>query len=293
MYDTVIIGAGPAGLTAAIYLARAGKKVMILEKDAPGGQIKDTPLLENFPGIDPTSGPDFSFKLFEQATNFGAEFSMEEAIEIKDGKTKVVKTNENTYETKTIIIATGANYRKLNLESEYKFENKNIHFCASCDAALYKGRDVAVIGGANTAVVTALHLSDIANKVYVIYRGEKLRGEEIKVQQLLKRDNVKVLYKSEVEEFRGDDVLDNILLNDGNSVNVEGVFISIGTLPSYEIVKDLVDLTFCYHIVNNNMLTNVDGIFAAGDIVFKEVKQVTTAVSDGTIAAHHVINYLT
>lgn len=186
MYDCIIIGGGPAGMTAALYTARAGLKTLILEKESIGGQISTTTTVENFPGFNEIGGGELSIKMYEQVINAGATFLFEEVIKIKNDTIKIVKTKENIYEAKTIIIATGATYRKLNIENEDKFIGRGIHFCASCDANFYKNKDVAVIGGGNTAVTNALYLADVAKTVYLIYRGDILKCEPILFEKIKK-----------------------------------------------------------------------------------------------------------
>jgi len=290
MYDTIIIGAGPAGLTAAIYLLRANKKVLLLEKETVGGQIASSPLVENYPGIENISGSDLANNLFTQVLNLGVDFEIEEVKEIT--KDKKVITDSNTYETKSIIIATGSYPRRLGLPNEENLIGKGIHFCVSCDGAFYKGKTVAVIGGGNSAIGNAIALSDIAKKVYVIQNLDELTCEDTLKQKIKEKDNVEVLTSLTVKEYLCKDKLTGIKLSDDSEIKLDGIFISIGLEPSNEIFKDLIETDKYGYAVSDDGTTNKDGIFIAGDIRQKEVRQLTTATSDGTIAAIKAIKYL-
>lgn len=292
MFDVIIIGGGPAGLTAGIYTTRAGLKTLVLEKEVIGGQIASSPKVENYPGFISISGAELANHLFEQVTNLGADFEIEEVKEIKDGKVKEVITDENTYQTKTIIIATGAKYRLLNLPKENQFIGKGIHFCTTCDGAFYKGKTVAIIGGANTAVTNAIYMADIAEKVYLIYRKGELRCDELLKEELQKKANVEVIYNANVKELKGDSHLNGIVLDNKAEIKLDGIFVSIGMDAETSVVKKIISLNDSNYILADNGKTNKEGIYAAGDCTLKEVKQLTTAVSDGTIAATNVINYL-
>src|SRR5574344_1343271 len=292
MFDVIIIGGGPAGLTAGIYTTRAGLKTLVLEKEVIGGQIASSPKVENYPGFISISGAELANHLFEQVTNLGADFEIEEVKEIKDGKVKEVITDENTYQTKAIIIATGAKYRLLNLPKENQFIGKGIHFCTTCDGAFYKGKTVAIIGGANTAVTNAIYMADIAEKVYLIYRKGELRCDELLKEELQKKANVEVIYNANVKELKGDSHLNGIVLDNKAEIKLDGIFVSIGMDAETSVVKKIISLNDSNYILADNGKTNKEGIYAAGDCTLKEVKQFTTAVYDGTIAATNVINYL-
>ena len=290
MYDTIIIGAGPSGLTAAIYLLRANKKVLIIEKETVGGQIASSPLVENYPGFESISGSDLANNLFNQALNLGLDFEIEEVKERT--KDKKVITDSNTYEAKSIIIATGCTPRRLNLPNEEKLIGKGVHFCVSCDGAFYKGKTVAVIGGGNSAIGNAIALSEIAKKVYVVQNMDKLTCEDTLKEKVNELNNVEIILSNSVKEYLYNDKLTGIKLEDGKEIDLDGVFISIGLIPSNETFKDIIDTDSYGYAISNDSTTKVEGIFIAGDIREKSIRQLTTATSDGTIAAINAINYL-
>ena len=292
MYDAIIIGCGPAGMTSAIYLARQNKKVLILEKETIGGQISSSPLVENYPGFIAISGSELSNNMFDQVMNLGVDFELEEVIKIEDGKTKKVITTDNTYETKTVIIATGCKYRLLGLDNEVNLIGNGIHFCVSCDGAFYKDKTVAVIGGGNSAVINALTLSEICKKVYVIQNLEDLTSEKNLADKLRSKDNVEIIVSSVVSKINGEDSLKSIELNNNKTIKLDGMFISIGMVPQNSFVKDLIKLDKYNYVDSIDCKTNIPGIFVAGDLRTKPFRQVTTAVNDGTIAANLVIDYL-
>lgn len=295
MYDVIIIGGGPAGLTAGIYCLRANLKTLILEKESFGGQIASSPLVENYPGFLQISGAELGNKLYEQVENLGADIEVEEALEIIPGKIKKVITDYNTYETKSIIIATGSKYRLLGLDNEEKYLGNGISFCTSCDGAFYKNKITAVIGGGNTAVTNAIYLSDICEKVYLIYRGEKLKCEEKLIEKLKNKNNIELILNSNVIKLNGVDVLEEITIRSGKEekvIKIDGMFESIGMDPSTEIVKSLLKLNENNYIISSDCKTNEEGIFVAGDCREKNLRQLTTATSDGAIAATNVISYI-
>lgn len=292
MYDAIIIGCGPAGMTSAIYLARQNKKVLILEKETIGGQISSSPLVENYPGFIAISGSELSNNMFDQVMNLGVDFELEEVIKIEDGKTKKVITTDNTYETKTIIIATGCKYRLLGLDNEVNLIGNGIHFCVSCDGAFYKDKTVAVIGGGNSAVINALTLSEICKKVYVIQNLDDLTSEKNLADKLRTKENVEIIVSSVVSKINGKDSLESIELNNDKTIKLDGMFISIGMVPQNSFVKELIKLDKYNYVDSIDCKTNIPGIFVAGDLRTKPFRQVTTAVNDGTIAANLVIDYL-
>ena len=295
MYDIIIIGCGPAGMTSAIYAARANKKVLVLEKETIGGQMASSPLIENYPGYDAIEGSVLANNMFEQLSKFNVDVEIEEVIKIEDGKVKKVITDSNTYEAKSIIVATGSKYRLLGLDNEENLIGKGIHFCVACDGAFYKDKTVAVIGGGNSAVINAITLSDICKKVYLIQNLDKLTAENVLVDKLYNIDNVEVILSSKVDSIIGDDELNsiNIKTNDEDkNIKLDGMFISIGLDPQSDIVKDLLNINKYGYIESVDGVTNIDGIFVAGDCRDKKIRQVTVATSDGTIAAIAAINYL-
>jgi len=295
MYDIIIIGCGPAGMTSAIYAARANKKVLVLEKETIGGQMASSPLIENYPGYNAIEGSVLANNMFEQLSKFNVDVEIEEVIKIEDGKVKKVITDSNTYEAKSIIVATGSKYRLLGLDNEENLIGKGIHFCVACDGAFYKDKTVAVIGGGNSAVINAITLSDICKKVYLIQNLDKLTAENVLVDKLYNINNVEVILNSKVVSIIGDDELNsiNIKTNDEDkNIKLDGMFISIGLDPQSNIVKDLLNINKYGYIESVDGVTNIDGIFVAGDCRDKKIRQVTVATSDGTIAAIAAINYL-
>ena len=298
MYDIVIIGAGVAGLTAAIYARRASKKVLVLEATTYGGQIINTLDIENYPALEHISGVELATKLYNQAKNLGAEIAFEKVISTElSGEVKTVVTEDNTYEAKAVIIATGSVNRKLGLSNEDKLVGRGISYCATCDGAFYKGKKVAVNGGGNTALDDALYLTDIADKVYLIHRREEFRGAEATVERLRSKKNVEFVLKSTVTKLNADDKLTSIEVTniDGEkrTLDVDGLFVAIGRIPSNQIFDNQVKLDENGYIVaDENCHTSLDGVFVAGDNRTKELRQLVTAAADGAVAATEAVKYL-
>ena len=298
LYDIIIIGAGPAGLTSAIYAKRANKNVLVLEAKNYGGQIINTLDIENYPANEHISGFDFATNLYNQAKNLGAEIKYEKVVDINNlGKEKEVITTKNTYKTKTIIIATGSENRKLGLPNEDEFASKGISYCATCDGAFYKEKTVAVVGGGNTALEDALYLADLASKVYLIHRRDEFRGEESTINLLKEKDNIEFLYNSNVTKLNTKDRLESIEVtsNDGETrtIDVDALFIAIGRIPENQNFAKLINLDNAGYIISNEYChTNVEGIFVAGDCRTKKIRQITTATGDGAVAAMTACRYL-
>ena len=298
MYDIVIIGGGPAGLTAALYALRAEKTVLVLEKTGLGGQIALSGKVENFPGVATMSGADFAEVLAGQVEALDGKIEYENVVEIKNGKVKTVVTDFGEYEAKAVIIATGVKNRLLGAEGEQELIGRGVSFCAVCDGAFYKGKTVAVIGGGNTAVEDAEYLSNIAEKVYLIHRRDEFRAEERLVRHLKNCPNVECILSTTVERFCGDGVftgLDLISTKDGSKshIDADGAFVAIGQIPQNENFKNLIKLTDGgYVTAAEDCLTNQEGIFAAGDCRSKTVRQLTTAVGDGSVAALAACSYI-
>lgn len=299
MTDVLIIGAGPAGLAAAIYVQRAGKKALLLEEYSYGGQIINTPEIENYPGIAKISGFDFATNLYQQAINLGAELVFEKAVEIEDkNDKKIVKGSQgNLYEAKAVIIATGAKKRHLGINKEEELIGRGISYCATCDGAFFKGKDVAVNGGGNTALSDALFLSDYCNKVYLIHRRDEFRGEAGNLEALRKKDNVEFILNSSVSSLLGEEKLEGLelthkLTGEKRQIKVSGLFVAIGQEPANEDFKNVTDLDKAgYIFAGEDMRTKTAGIFTAGDCRTKEVRQLTTAASDGAVAALMACEY--
>lgn len=299
MYDIVIIGSGPAGLTAGIYALRAGKKVMILDKGNFGGQMTYSPKIDNYPGYTAISGNELAEKMVTQAMELGAEFDFGQVTELVNfGKIKYVRTNSATYEAGAVIIASGAAHRKLGLEREDEFTGKGVSYCAVCDGAFYKGMDVAVVGGGNSALQEAVMLSEICKSVTVIQNLDFLSGEAMLAEELDRRENVRFIFGSTVKQLIGKDSLQSLAVLDSKTGNekfvyVDAVFVAIGLKPENDVFADTVKLDEAgYIITDESMATGSDGIFAAGDCTEKKIRQIATAVSDGAVAAVSACRYL-
>lgn len=295
MYDCLIIGGGPAGLTAGIFTARANLKTIILEGTSIGGQIASSPLVENYPGVPNISGAELVDNMFNQVTDLGVDVELTMVNNITKDKIFTVETDDGNYETKSIIIATGAKYRRLGLPNEDNLIGKGIHFCTTCDGSFYKGKDVAIVGGANTAVTNAIYLSRLCNKVYLINRKNELKCEEALIKELNKIDNIEVIPNTVVSKLNGKDSLESIEIttNDNSKeLKVDGLFIAVGLDAQSEVGSAILDRDNRNYYVSEDCSTKIPGIFVAGDCREKKIRQLTTATSDGTIAALNVINYL-
>lgn len=292
MYDIIIIGAGPAGLTAALYALRANKKVLVFEAKAPGGQILNASLIENYPGVAKITGYDYANNLYNQVKELGAEFKFETVIRIDEDKTVYTNNPENdmTYKARAIIIATGAENRKLNIEGELEFVGKGVSYCATCDGNFYKGKTVAVVGGGNTALEDGVYLSNIASKVYIIHRRDTFKGEDMYLDELKKKDNVEFILNSNVIKINGKEKLESIDIKDNNeketNMQIDGLFIAVGQDPKNELFSNVLNLNPQGYVISDEEVhTSVNGIYIAGDARVKTLRQLTTAVSDGSIAA--------
>ena len=283
MYDIIIIGAGPAGMTAAIYALRANKKVLIFEANTYGGQIVNAPKVENYPGIKEISGYDFATNLYNQVKDLGGEFIFDAVIRIDGNK---VITNNGNYEAKKIILAIGAQNRKLNIPGESEYAGKGVSYCATCDGNFFKGKTVAIVGGGNTALEDAIYLSDLASKVYLIHRKDTFRGEAKYQDEINSKSNIELIMNTNVTKISGTDTVTNIELDNGNTLNIDGIFIAVGQQPNSMIFKNAVDIDeFGYIKTNDGVHTNNENIYVAGDARKKDLKQIITAESDGAIAA--------
>ena len=292
MYDIAIIGAGPAGLTAALYALRADKSVVVLEKGAFGGQITFSPKLENYPGTGTLSGNEFAEKLVEQVLDQGADIEPENVLSIKkENNLFVVTTEDGEYEAKSVIVATGAKHRMLGIADEEKFVGNGISFCAVCDGAFYKDGEVAVIGGGNSALQEALLLSTLCKKVTVIQNLAFFTGEERLVKELQKKDNVETILSTVVTKFDGEDELSSIEIRNtetGETKNlfVDGVFVAIGLIPQNEPFAEYIELnSHGYADSDETCTTKTEGLFVAGDCRTKAIRQIATAAADGAVAA--------
>ena len=288
MYDIIIVGAGPAGLTAALYALRANKKVLVLEAKSYGGQIINANKIENYPGLPNVSGFDYATALYNQVKDFGGEIKFETVVRVEEDK-KVI-TNKDKYQAKAVILAIGVENRKLGIDREIEMVGKGISYCATCDGNFYKEKDVAVIGGGNTALEDALYLSDIASHVYLIHRRNELRGEKMYQTMLKDKENIELILDANVTKILGEDVVSGIevTFNNGEKkeIAVSGIFIAVGQEPNNEVFKNVATLNKNGYIESDDGVhTNVEGIYVAGDARVKDLRQLTTAVADGSIAA--------
>lgn len=290
--DITIIGAGPAGITAAVYAARAGFKVVIVEKNIYGGQTSIIENIENYPGFLKISGADFAEVLYKQAINFGVEFVFGEAVNVdfSGNIKKVVISDNNEIISKSVIIANGLKRRTLGCLGEKEFTGRGVSYCATCDGAFFKNKSVLVVGGGNTALEDALYLSGICKDVTIIVRKGNFRGEKILVDSVEKTDNIKISFNSVVKEIRGSKKVESVVLcdGDGNKVlNADGVFIAIGYQPSNEIYSGKIDMNESgYFSSDETCETNVKGVYVAGDCRVKSLRQIATAVGDGAVAGN-------
>ncbi len=299
MRDLVIIGGGPAGLAAAVYGRRAGLSTVVLEKGNFGGAINRTDEIENYPAIAHTSGPEIGKMFREHAAAFKTEFvdCTVKSISL-DGKYKIVSTDKGDYKAKVVVLATGAEFRKLGCPGEAEYSGKGVSYCATCDGAFYEDCEVAVVGGGNTAVEEGCYLTQFASKVYIIHRRDQFRADEMAVERMKKNPKVVPVYDSVVESIEGGDLVEKIVLKNVKTgaiseLPVEGVFMFVGTQPNNELVKDLVETAKGGWVkVNANMETSVPGLFAAGDVRETPLRQVITAAADGAVAGFTAYKYI-
>ena len=297
MYDIIIIGGGPAGLTAALYACRANKKTLVIEKETFGGQITFSPKVENIPGFISLTGNEFAEKLVEQVLEQGADVESCEALEIRDGEVKTVVTDDGEYQGKAVIIATGAKHRMLGIDGEERFVGEGISFCAVCDGAFYKDKTVAVVGGGNSALQEAILLADTVKKVYVVQNLDFFTGEKKLVDQLERLNNVEIILGVTVDSFVGDNELEGVVIKNSagetQTLEIDGLFVAIGLIPQNDAFKNVVTLDGRgYAEVDESCEAETNGIFVAGDCRTKKIRQVTTAAADGAIAALAACDYV-
>ncbi len=298
MYDAIVIGAGPSGLTAALNLKRSGKTVLILEKESLGGQIAISPKVENIPGTVSISGADFIDKLFDQVTNLGAEFEIDEVKSLnKENNIFTVTCEYNTYEAKSVIIACGVKHRTMGLPNEENLVGKGISYCAVCDGAFYKDQDVCLIGDANTALQYALVLSSYCHKLYLNTLFDKFFGDNILVERVKQKENIIIEHNLSLKKINGENSLEslefeNTKTKEIKTFNVTGCFIAIGQIPDNEKFKDFVDLEKGFILVNEDMETKTKGLYAIGDCRKKKIRQLVTAFNDASIAAYFAAQYI-
>ena len=298
--DLIIIGAGPAGLTAAIYASRPRLDMLLLEDKVVGGQVKNSYTVENYPGFKKVSGSELADLMQQQAEELGAnieEFDIIENVKF-DGDEKIVETEEYIYKPKAVIIATGASPKKLPVRNEEKFAGKGIHYCAVCDGAMYQNKIIGIVGGGNTALEEALFLTNFAKKVYLIRRYDYFRGEKAVIEEVENNEKIEILYNEDLIAVEGDifvekGIIKNTITGEEKEIELEAVFGSIGHEPMIDLFKDYIDISEGnYIITDENMRTNIPGVYAVGDVREKEYRQITTAVADGTIAALEAEKYI-
>lgn len=300
MYDTLIIGSGPAGMTAALYAARANLKVGLLERGVPGGQLNNTADIENYPGFELISGPELSMKMYEPLEKFGVENIYGFVQKVEDhGTFKRVITEDESFDAKTVILATGANHRQLGVPGEADYNSRGVSYCAVCDGAFFREQDLVVVGGGDSAVEEAIYLTQFAKSVTIVHRRDQLRAQEIIQERAFANDKISFLWNKTVEEIKGGDrqvegvVLKDTQTGDLSELACGGVFIYVGLDPVSSMVADLgiTDQTG-WVVTNEQMATSIPGLFAVGDIRQKHLRQITTAVGDGAVAGQQVYQYL-
>ena len=297
MTDIIIIGGGPSGLTAALYAVRSGKSVILFEKLSYGGQIAKSPLVENYPAIASVGGAEFSMNLYNQAKSFGCEFRNEKVTAVTDGETKKVITAKGEYDAKAVIFALGTEERKSGLPNEDNYIGKGVSYCAFCDGNFFRNREVMVVGGGNTAVQDALYLSDICKKVYLVHRREEFRAEKNLMEKISERENVEIIRNSVLSEIGGAPILKYVKIKDKVSehereIAVNGLFLAIGQIPGTKDFSNILPLDEYGYADVGESCTAKDGIYVCGDCRKKDIRQLTTAVSDGTVAATKAAEYI-
>lgn len=300
IYDVVIIGAGPAGMTAAVYTSRANLSTLMIERGIPGGQMANTEEVENYPGFDTILGPELSTKMFEHAKKFGAEYAYGDVSEIIDGEEyKTIKSGAKEYKTRSIILSTGAEYKKMGVPGEKELGGRGVSYCAVCDGAFFKQKNLVVIGGGDSAVEEGVYLTRFADKVTIVHRRDKLRAQKILQDRAFANDKIDFIWNATVKEINeadgkvGSVTLQSTVDGTESEFAADGVFIYIGMLPLTKPFESLGILNEAGYIVtNDNMETNVPGIFAAGDVREKTLRQIVTATGDGSIAAQAAQHYV-
>lgn len=293
MYDLIIIGMGISGISAAIYAKRNNLNVLILEKNVPGGLLNKINIIDNYPGFSSITGPELSYNLFEQVNNNEIEYKLEEALNIEiDNNIKVITTNKSVYKSKYLIIATGRIPRRLGLKNEEKLIGHGISNCAICDGNLYKQKDIAVVGGGNSALEETIYLSKLVNKIYLIHRKDKFSAEEKLIKEVQDLKNIEIILNANIVEIiENDNKIKAIKLDNNKIINIDGLFEYVGYIPGNNFIKSLnITNEQGYIEVNNNFETNLPGIYAVGDSIDKAYYQLVIAANDGATAAIDIIN---
>ncbi len=293
MTDLIILGAGTAGLSAAVYAVRAGLSLRLLESGLCGGQILNSPDVDNYPGIPSISGFDFVQNLTAHAAGLGVEpeFAAVSQVELA-GEIKRVHTGREILEARAVILATGASHRSLGCPGEAEFQGRGVSYCATCDGAFFRGKDVAVVGGGNTALEDALFLANLCRRVYLIHRREEFRAQQSAVEAVRSRENIELVLGEQVEKISGDKLVSAVTLKSGRELPVSGVFIAVGLAPNTGLFADQVELENGYILAGENCHTSLPGVFAAGDVRTKPLRQLITAAADGAVAAVEAGKYL-
>ncbi|MBE3568931.1 MAG: thioredoxin-disulfide reductase [Bacillales bacterium] len=300
IYDVIIIGAGPAGMTAAVYASRANMSTLMIERGVPGGQMTNTEEVENYPGYDSILGPELSNKMFEHAKKFGAEYAYGDIKQIIDGEEyKTVDAGTKQYKARSIIIATGAQFKKLGVPGESEFGGRGVSYCAVCDGAFFKGRELVVVGGGDSAVEEGVYLTRFASKVTIVHRRDKLRAQKILQQRAFENEKIDFIWNHTVKEIHGKDgkvssvTLVNTITGEEKEFKTDGVFVYIGMVPLTKPFENLNITNEAGYIVTNELMeTRVSGVFAAGDVREKNLRQIVTATGDGSIAAQSAQRYV-
>ncbi|MEJ9151237.1 thioredoxin-disulfide reductase [Bacillus smithii] len=300
IYDVIIIGAGPAGMTAAVYASRANMSTLMIERGVPGGQMTNTEEIENYPGYDSILGPELSNKMFEHAKKFGAEYAYGDIKQIIDGEEyKTVDAGTKQYKARSIIIATGAQFKKLGVPGESEFGGRGVSYCAVCDGAFFKGRELVVVGGGDSAVEEGVYLTRFASKVTIVHRRDKLRAQKILQQRAFENEKIDFIWNHTVKEIHGKDgkvnavTLVNTVTGEEKEFKTDGVFVYIGMVPLTKPFENLNITNEAGYIVTNELMeTSVPGVFAAGDVREKNLRQIVTATGDGSIAAQSAQRYV-
>jgi thioredoxin reductase (NADPH) len=300
-WDLIIIGGGAAGLAAGIYGARSGLKTLVLDEKLAGGTMADAPLIENYPGFQSINGMELAQKMGAHCRKAGAAIrEFEKVLEMNlEGDKKIIKTNKNTYEAKAIIIASGSHYRELGVPGEKEFRGRGVSYCGICDGPLFKGKRILVVGGGNSAIITALYLADIASEVKIAHRREEFRAEEALITALKAKENIEILWNTEISEIKGERLVNKVIVfnnktKETKELPVDGVFVQVGEDPNSQLAKEAgvaVDEEG-YILVDIRQRTNIMGVYAAGDVTNHPVKQVGTAVGQGTTAALEAYGYI-
>ena len=288
----VIIGSGVAGMTCAIYLKRYDVDVLVIEKDAPGGQMLKSSVIENYPGFINIDGPSLSYKIYEQVNNLKVDYLFDEVVSVKNenGK-KIVQTKHDKIESEYVVLATGRTSRTLNLDREKEFIGRGISFCALCDGNLYKDKDVVIIGGGNSALEEAIYLSNICNKVVIVHRKDKFTAEDSMIETISTLKNVEIKFKANVEKYNIiDDKIKSVILDTGEEIKCDGIFIAIGYVPINDLID--VDKENGYIIVDNNNETSIKNIYACGDAIKKNAYKISTAIGEATNVSYSIIKQI-